>query len=67
MEHPENITEIVNDIAVIADDLSEDETEQQTMGYLHQLQRMTKDPITLGKQTAVGDSVKRLIHLISCG
>lgn len=52
MEHPENITEIVNDIAVIADDLSEDETEQQTMGYLHQLQRMTKDPITLGKQTA---------------
>lgn len=52
MEHPENITEIVNDIAVIADDLSEDETERQTMGYLHQLQRMTKDPITLGKQTA---------------
>ena len=51
MEHPENIEELVHEIAGISDALSEDETEQQTKEYLHQLQGMTTETINLTRKT----------------
>ena len=50
-EYCEDIEEVVNEIDVISSDL-DDETEQQTMEFLNQLQEMTSDTITLGKQIA---------------
>lgn len=57
MEHPESIPEEIVDakieeIVELADDVSaEDETDQQSMEY-HELQEITKETCTLGKQTA---------------
>ena len=50
MEDPESIQEIVNRIEVITHDLSQHETDTQTMN--HHVQEITKEARALGQQTA---------------